>query len=123
MLSAEVIRELTAIVGPEQVHAAPAEVLSYSYDGTFQQHVPDLALTPGSEDEVVRIVKVAARERLPLVPRGAGTSLTGGTIPLDGGLVLSLVRLNRILEIDQANSLAVVEPGVVTAHLQTAVEQ
>src|SRR5205823_10463536 len=81
-----------------------------------------LAITPGSEAEVARIVALAARERLTLVPRGAGTSLTGGTIPLGGGLVLSLVRLNQILEIDAANSVAVVQPGVVTADLQSAVE-
>src|SRR5437764_655404 len=78
-LSETVIAELTEIVGPDQVHGEPAEKLAYSYDGTFQQHVPDLALTPGSEDEVARIMQVAARERLPVVPRGAGSSLTGGT--------------------------------------------
>jgi glycolate oxidase len=123
VISEAVVRELTEIVGPEQVHHGPAELLTYSYDGTFQQHVPDLALTPGSEDEVVGIMRVAARERLPVIPRGAGTSLTGGTIPLAGGLVLSLTRLNRILEIDPVNSAAVVQPGVVTADLQAEVEE
>ena len=122
MLSEEIVRELAAIVGSDQVHGGPAELLAYSYDGTFQQHVPDLVLTPGSEDEVVRIMQVAARERIAVVPRGAGTSLTGGTIPEFGGLVLSLARMNRILEVDRVNSVAVVQPGVVTAHLQAAVE-
>jgi len=65
VLSPDVIRELSSIVGPDQVHAGPAELLSYSYDGTFQQHIPDLALTPGSENEVIRIVEVVAREPLP----------------------------------------------------------
>jgi glycolate oxidase len=115
-------RELSAIVGPTQVHAGPAEKLAYSYDGTFQQHLPDVAVTPGNEAEVAEVVRLAARERLPIVPRGAGTSLTGGTIPLTGGLVLSLARLNQIVEIDPVNSLAVVQPGVITGQLQSAVE-
>jgi glycolate oxidase len=123
MISEAIKRELADIVGPDQIHGRPAELLAYSYDGTFQQHVPDLAITPGTEDEVARIMRVAARERVQVIPRGAGTSLTGGIIPLYGGLVLSLVRLNRILEIDRVNSVAIVQPGVVTGHLQAAVEE
>ena len=64
------------------MHAGPAETLAYSYDGTFQQHVPDVAVTPRPRRRSREVVRLAARERMPIVPRGAGTSLTGGTIPL-----------------------------------------
>jgi glycolate oxidase len=122
VLTDAVLAELRAICGAEHVHVGPAELVTYSYDGTFQQHVPEVAVTAGSDAEVQRIMELASRERIPVVPRGAGTSLTGGTIPLERGLVLSLARMNRIREIDPINSVAVVEPGVVTACLQTAVE-
>ena len=75
MLSASVVRELSDIVGARAVHAGPAELISYSYDGTFQQHVPDLAITRKSEDQIAAIMRVASRERIPVIPRGAGTSL------------------------------------------------
>lgn len=123
MLSPNIIRELEDIVGREHVHGAPAQLIAYSYDGTFQQHIPDVAVTPRTTAEVQRIVQVAARERIPIVPRGAGTSLAGGAIPITGGIVLALTRMNTIREIDPANTCAVVEPGVVTGDLQRAVEK
>jgi glycolate oxidase len=123
VLSDALVNELRGIVGPEQVHAAPAELIAYSLDGTFAQQPPDVALTPASTDEVAAIMRFAAREGLSVVPRGAGTSLAGGAIPIGGGILLSLARMNRILEIDAANTVAVVQPGVVTATLQQAVEK
>jgi glycolate oxidase len=123
VLTEAIVNELRAIVGEEGIHIGPAERLAYSYDGTFQQHIPDIAVSPQSTDEVSRVVQVAARERIPVVSRGAGTSLTGGTIPVGGGLVLNLARMNRILEIDTVNTVAVVEAGCVTAKLQAAVEK
>jgi glycolate oxidase len=123
MLSDVQVKDLRGIVGADQVHAAPGQLIAYSLDGTFAQDPPDVALTPASTDEVAAIVRYAVRERLPLVPRGAGTSLAGGAIPIGGGILLSLARMNRIVEIDTANAVAVVQPGVVTADLQAAVEQ
>src|SRR5262249_31342995 len=123
MLSDVQVKELRGIVGADQVHAAPGQLIAYSLDGTFAQDPPDVALTPASTDEVAAIVRYAVRERLPLVLRGAGTSLAGGAIPIGGGILLSLARMNRIVEIDTANAVAVVQPGVVTADLQAAVEQ
>jgi glycolate oxidase len=122
-LSAIVVEELARIVGPAQVHAGPAQRLAYSFDATFPQDVPDVALTPGSTEEVAAILRLAAREGLPVHPRGAGTSLAGGALPLGGGIALSLARMNRILALDAADGVAVVEPGVVTADLQRAVER
>ncbi|MBI2320663.1 MAG: FAD-binding protein [Chloroflexi bacterium] len=122
MLPPELIAEFAAIVGAAHVHSQPAQLLAYSYDGTFQQRVPDLAVTPGSTEEVAAVVRLCARERLPMIPRGAGSGLAGGTIPVSGGVVISLTRLDRILEIDRANRVAVAEAGVVTARLQAEVE-
>jgi hypothetical protein len=111
MLSDGLINELRGIVGDDGVHAGPAERLAYSYDGTFQQHLPDIAVSPRSTEEVSQVVQLANNEGLPIVSRGAGTSLTGGTIPVGGGIVLNLARMNRIIEIDTVNTVAVVEAG------------
>ena len=119
----EILRELQTIVGAAQIHAGPAELFAYSYDGTFQQARPDFAVTPGSTDEVAAIMRLADEESLSVIPRGAGTSLSGGTIPVGGGLVLSLARMNQILEIDRVNTLGRVQAGVVTGEFQAAVEK
>lgn len=123
VLSDGLIEELRAIVGADQVHAGPAQLISYSLDGTFAQNPPDVALTPVSTEEVAAVMRLAARENLTVLPRGAGTSLAGGGIPIGGGILLSLARMNEILEIDTANAVAVVQPGVITAKLQTEVEK
>ncbi|HEY8491560.1 MAG TPA: FAD-linked oxidase C-terminal domain-containing protein [Dehalococcoidia bacterium] len=118
----ELVRELAGIVGAEHVLTGPAELVAYSYDGTFQQAVPDVVVSPSTTEEVAAVVRAAAGAGLPVITRGAGTSLAGGTIPVGGGLVLNLARMNRILEIDRENSVAAVQAGVVTADLQRAVE-
>lgn len=123
MLEPRIVAALRAIVGPPHVHIGPAELIAYSYDGTFQQFPPDVAVTPANTAEVAAILALASQENLPIIPRGAGTNLAGATVPIGGGLVLSLARMNRILDIDPVNAAAVVEPGVVTAQLQAAVEK
>ena len=123
MLSDALVDELRGLVGAEQVHAGPAALIAYSLDGTFAQQPPDVALTPATTDEVAAIMRFAAREGLCVLPRGAGTSLAGGAIPIGGGILLSLARMNSIIEIDTANAVAVVQPGVVTAALQREVER
>jgi glycolate oxidase len=117
-----ILGELEAIVGSSQVHSGPAELFAYSYDGTFQQARPDYVVTPATTNEVSALLVLADRENLAVIPRGAGTSLSGGTIPIDGGLVISLARMNQILEIDHANTVARVQSGVVTGEFQAAVE-
>lgn len=114
--------ELRAIVGPEQVHALPAQRIAYSYDGTFPQDVPLAAVTPASTEEIAAVLALASRYGLPVHPRGAATSLSGGAVPIGGGLVVGMARLNKVLEIDPADSVAVVQPGVITAELQRQVE-
>ena len=83
----------------------------------------DVVVFPANTREVSEVARLCNAERIPLVPRGAGTGYTGGAVPLHGGVVLSLERMNRILEIDEANLVAVVEPNVITGDLQEAVER
>jgi glycolate oxidase len=112
---------LAAVVGPEGVLAEPDELLVYESDGlTIFRHQADLVVFPRSTAEVAACVKLAQAEGLPFVARGAGTGLAGGCLPLEGGLVIALTRMTRILEIDYANQLAVVEPGLVNLHLSQA---
>ena len=118
MIEAKLLDELRDIVGEENVLTTPEELLCYSYDSTVLQHLPEIVVLPRTTAEVIATVKVAHREKMPLVPRGAGTNLAGGTIPIRGGIVLSLTRMTDILEIDTINMVAVVQPGVVTGKLQ-----
>src|SRR5687768_12481584 len=96
---------------------------TYGTDGTKKGSSADLVVLPGSTAEVSQITKLCHDERVPIVARGAGTGYTGGAVPTRGGVVLSLERMNRILEIDQLNLLARVQPNVITGDLQDAVEK
>jgi len=115
-------RELETLVGVGGVLSDPEELLVYESDGlTLFRALADFIIFPRSADEVAAVVKLADRERLPFVARGAGTGLSGGCLPAEGGLVLSLMRMNRVLEVDYDNHIAVVEPGLVNLHLSWAV--
>jgi glycolate oxidase len=116
------LTDLRAIVGNTAVYADPATRLVYEADGlTLSRGQPDVVVLPRSTEEVVRIVRRTVHERLPLIARGAGSGLSGGCVPLRGGVVVSLARMNRILEIDAPNRVAVVQPGVVNTALSDAV--
>ena len=102
-------RELEAVVGPGAVLSDPDELLVYESDGlTLFRALADFVVFPTSSEHVSAIVKLANREGLPFVARGAGTGLSGGCLPAEGGLVLSLMRMYRVLEVDYENQLAVV---------------
>lgn len=101
---------------------AQEDLLAYGYDGTWYESRPLCVVLPGTVEEVRAIHRVATRERLALTPRAMGSGLSGGSVPLQGSIVLGIMRMNRILEIDTVNAVAVVQPGVVTADLQRAVE-
>lgn len=118
MLSGAVKDELRAIVGGERFLDAREDLLLYSYDAFMIQGLPEAALLPVSTEEVSRIMKVASRERIPVTARGAGTNLAGGSVPTRGGIALVFTRMNKILEIDKANRVAVVQPGVINMDLQ-----
>ena len=112
------LEKLAEIVGPENLLTAPEELLGYSYDGSGQEFLPEAVVFPAVTAEVSRIMALATREKIPVVVRGAGTGMTGGSLPLMGGLVLAMSRFQRIMEIDQANQIAVVEPGVINGRLR-----
>lgn len=119
-MAQNLIKDLTKIVGKENILADLKDLISYSYDATMRQELPDVIVFPRSTAEVQAIMKLSHREKIPAVPRGAGTNLSGGTIPVKGGIILEISRMNRILEINTANRRAVVEPGVVNLDLQNA---
>jgi glycolate oxidase len=115
-------RELEAIVGRGGVLTEPDELLVYESDGlTLFRALADFVVFPTSAEQVAQVVRLANREGLPFVARGAGTGLSGGCLPAEGGLVISMMRMNRVLEVDYDNQLAVVEPGLVNLHLSWAV--
>ena len=111
---------IRAIVGPANVLSSPEECVCYSYDASKLKSVPDVVVFPASASEISELMKLANAERLPVFPRGAGTGMVGAAIPANGGIVMALTRLNRILEIDPDNMIGVVEPGVVTGEFQKA---
>src|SRR3954471_15498555 len=112
------IDRLKALVGRDAVLSSPSELLVYECDGyTIEKNKPDVVVFPTNTEQVVRIVNVCNELGVPFVPRGAGTSLAGDCLPVGGGVVISLARMKRILEVDYRNRFAVVEPGVVNLWL------
>ena len=115
------LRELREAVGAAYVLSEPGDLLAYEYDASNITAVPDLAVLPGSAEEVARVLRIAVRHGIPVVPRGAGTGVAGGALPIVGGMVVVMTRMNRILEVDLANRVVVVEPGVTNIEISRAV--
>jgi glycolate oxidase len=122
-IAQSVVERLRAEVGEAHLSVDPDVCNAYGVDALRRGHAADVVVTPASTAEVAAVMTVCHDSRTPIVPRGAGTGYSGGAVPLQGGVVLSLERLNRILDIDEGNLLAVVEPFVVTGDLQNAVER
>lgn len=118
-----VIKELEAIVGRDRASTEPEDLVVYSLDPHLEEHRPDIVIYPLSTEEVSAIMKVAYREAIPVTARGSGTNLAGETVPIRGGIVLAMTRMNRILEIDPENRVARIEPGVINFDLQQEVEK
>ncbi|MFD6440818.1 glycolate oxidase subunit GlcD [Peribacillus sp. NPDC060186] len=124
MLTKQVKQQLLTIVGPENYDDSKVECLVYSYDATpGYQSMPDAVIKPGCTNEVAAIVKVCNEHKVPIIPRGSGTNLSGGTCPTEGGLVLLFNRMNSLIEIDEENLTATVQPGLITLDLISAVEK
>ncbi len=122
MLPPEAKRELAAVVGPKGYLDQPEDLALYEYDGSVDRGRPDLVVFPRSTEDVVSIVNITRKHGVPVVGRGAGTGLSGGSIPVEGGVVVAFARMNRILEIDLENERAVVQPGVVNLDISLAVQ-
>ncbi|WP_371865751.1 FAD-linked oxidase C-terminal domain-containing protein [Dictyobacter kobayashii] len=116
-----VVQELQQTLGKAHVLHTPYDVALYEYDASIERARPDIVVLPSNNQEVAAIVKIASRYQVPVVPRGAGTGLSGGAIPVYGGIVIAFARMNRILSIDYDNLRATVEPGVVNIHLSQAI--
>jgi glycolate oxidase len=122
-LTPQIIEDLLSITGPERTLTKPEDLVAYSYDATWMESAPQIVVLPKSAQEVSAILRLANKHKIPVAPRGAGSGLSGGSVPQGGGIALSLTLMNRILEIDRENSVAVVEPGVITFALQKEVEK
>jgi glycolate oxidase len=114
------VRKLRKIVGRDAVLDRPEDLMLYEYDGGIQTAAPQIVVFPQTTEQVSRIVALANEAHVPIIPRGAGTGLSGGALARQGGVVLVFARMNRILEIDAENQRAVVQPGVVNLDLSTA---
>ena len=122
-MEARVLREFRAIVGPRGLISSSEELHTYECDGLTNFRVMPLAvLLPSNTEQVQAIVRVCHRERIPFVARGSGTGLSGGALPVENGIVISLARMNRILEVDLPNARVVVEPGVINLDVTCRVQ-
>ena len=117
----QLVERLKAIVGPGAVFSRPADLLVYEYDGSVDGAVetaaPTAVVLPGNTAEVAEVVRLARAANLPVVARGAGTGLSGGAVPQNGGIIIALTRMNSVIEIDREDRTALVEPGVINLEL------
>ena len=121
MIEKRIVDELIRIVGKDDALTEDEDLASYSFDGTTNWvHKPDVVVFPTSPQEISEILKLANKRRIPVTPRGAGTNVSGGSIPIKGGIVLCTTKMNRILKIDKENLMATVEPGVVLMDFNVA---
>ncbi len=120
-MRSDVKSELVRIVGEQRATDRPEDLVAYSYDAYTREHLPDVVLFPGTTREVSAIMKTAFRESIPVTARGSATNLAGEAIPLRGGIVLAMSRMDKILSIDTENFRATVQPGVINHDFQMAV--
>src|SRR5437899_6452022 len=116
-----VLKQLRKIVGDDAVLAAREDLLLYEYDGGLAKGTPQAVVFPRTTEQVAAIMRLASEAEIAVVPRGAGTGLSGGSVPCREAIVLATARMNRILEVDLANARAVVQPGVVNLELTNKV--
>jgi glycolate oxidase len=114
----DLLTRLKEIVGPEHVLHSDMDLTLYGYDASLEKGKPDVVVLPNSAEEVSRVVASAYEGKIPIIGRGSGTNLSGGTIPVRGGIVIHFSRMNRVLEVDLPNRTVTVEPGVITLNLR-----
>ncbi len=122
-LSPSVIEKLSSTVGADYVLTSDEDRLCYAYDGQRLECVPDAVVRPADAGQISSILALANDQHFPVVPRGAGTGLSGGSVASSGGIVLDLTRMDRIIEIDAGNQHMIVEPGVITARIAAEAEK
>ena len=122
----EIIKRLKDIVGKQYVFTDPEKMEPYSHDEVAEEeyaHMPEVVVKPKTAEEIANIVRLANERLIPITPRGAGSGLSGGAVPLFGGILISVERMNQILEIDPENMMVVVEPGVVTNEINEKIKE
>ncbi|HZD07043.1 MAG TPA: FAD-binding oxidoreductase, partial [Candidatus Limnocylindrales bacterium] len=119
-MDSSIIRQLRKIAGKDAVLDRPEELMLYEYDAGVDKHRPGAVVFAQTTQQVSQVMRLASDKKIPVVPRGAGTGLSGGAIARREAIVLSLARMNKILEIDVPNQRAVVQPGVVNLELSNA---
>ncbi len=122
MIAARVLEDLAAVVGAHNVLSRRADLQTYEYDAYLEKALPGAVVFVDSTEQVSGVVRVLHRERIPFVPRGCGTNLSGGVLARGGGVVIEMARMNRVLEIDLPNRRMLVEPGVYNLDLSTALQ-
>ena len=123
MIEKKHLEALRAIVGKENIYDDKAHMIAYSYDATRTRFEPDAVVFPRHEEDVSKILKYCNDNKIVITPRGAGSGFTGGALPANGGIVLAMEKhMNKILEVDTQNMVAVVQPGVINKDLQKHVE-
>ncbi len=124
MIKKRDIKALRGIVGDDNIYSDKAHLLAYSYDATRTRYEPDLVVFPRDEQDVSKILRYCNEHKIAITPRGAGSGFTGGALPANGGIILAMEKhMNKILEIDTQNMVAVVQPAVINRDLQRAVEE
>ena len=118
-----VFNKICDIAGSENCSRAKEDLACYAYDATASRYLPDAVVFPKEAGEVSEILKIANEENIFIIPRGSGSGMTGGSVPVMGGVVIAMTRFNRIIEIDTDNLTAFVEPGVITARFHREVEK
>ncbi|TMF22856.1 MAG: FAD-binding protein [Chloroflexi bacterium] len=118
----QLLARLRGVVGERYAFADPYEMRLYQYDASPETALPDIVVIPGTAADVARVVKICADAQVPITARSAASSLAGGTVPVEHGVVITFARMDRILEIDPDNQRAVVEPGVVNLALSQALK-
>ena len=124
MIEKKHLQYFESIVGSDNIYSDKAHLIAYSYDATREHFEPDAVVFPRNEEDISEILKYCNEHKIVIVPRGAGSGFTGGALPSSGGIVLGFEKhMNKILEIDMKNMVAIVQPGVINMDLQRAVEE
>ncbi len=124
MIEEKHLKHFISIVGDDNIYSDKAHLIAYSYDATREHFEPDAVVFPRNEEDISEILKYCNKHKIVIVPRGAGSGFTGGALPSSGGIVLGFEKhMNKILEIDMKNMVAIVQPGVINMDLQRAVEE
>jgi glycolate oxidase len=123
VLPSPIVEELSGVVGKESVIVSANDLRIFERDGSIEGALPDAVVLASTTEHVAEVMKIAARHKIPVVPRGAGTGLSGGAVTIRGGIALQVTRMRRILEVDPVAQTALVEPGVVNQELSLVVAQ